>query len=492
MRIRHAALWLAVFAGFLVWALVKPVFQAPDEFAHLTKALSVPSNPWTTPSFKVTVYNHFLNPLLEFPYLHQVPFHPQRQFSAETIDELQATPWSMRGDWETSEHRTTSFIYPVLYFGLVFLLGQGATELFALSPYDSIFAFRIASSALSAALWTLVFVALGCLGRHRAAVFALLLLQPMLDFMSSSIHPDAVALPLSALVAITAYDALFLGHRLGTALFSLLALLYAKSNAIVVFPVLAAIVAAAWGLKRTGLAEVRIHRRNAAVLVLGAFALFQLSFYQWSPMVILWYGFEESLFSYLRHLVFRIPGFFVGYWGGFGWLDYRAPGVWYWTLLVLLLANAAVFVARFRRFEEESRFAYLLAFAALYCAALVGAEFVYVPRAGYAIQGRHFLPAALGFLVVVCHPLVWLRRVFVAFMIAFNLYCVTLTVDRYYAGDWSLVWRALPFRSRAEPVRAPDSSRDSRRLEDLDRVIEHRVAVEEEAPREAPPGQDEG
>ena len=452
MRLRLAALFVAVFASFLVWALVKPIFQAPDEFAHLTKALSVPAQPWVSPSFKVEVHEHLYNPLLDYPYLHKVPFHPKRKLPAKTIDDLQATPWSRRGDWSTEPHRTTSFIYPNLYFGAVFALGQGATELFRLSPYDSIFAYRIASAALSAGLWTAVFVALRRLGRHRTAVFALLLLQPMLDFMSSSIHPDALALPLSALVAITAYDAIFLGRGLGVAAACLLALLFAKSNAVVVFPVLATLAAAVWGLGRAGLTELRVHWRNAAILVLGCFALFHLSFYHWSPMVILWYGFEESLLSYLNHLVFRIPGFFIGYWGAFGWLDYTAPRWVYLVILGLLLANAAAFGWSWRERDGDPRHVWLLAFSALYAAALVAAEFVYVPRAGYALQGRHFLPAALGLLVVVCHPTAWLRRVFVAFLVVFNVYCLKLTVDRYYDGDWTLVARALPFRGAPSPA----------------------------------------
>lgn len=494
MRLRLAALFVAVFTGFLVWALVKPIFQAPDEFAHLTKALSVPAQPWISPSFKVEVHEHFYNPLLDTPYLHQVPFHPKRKFSAETIAELQATPWSGRGNWSTQPHRTTSFIYPNLYFGAVFALGQGATELFRLSPYDSIFAYRIASAALSAGLWTAVFVAFRCFGRHRTAVFALLLLQPMLDFMSSSIHPDALALPLSALVAITAYDAIFLGRGLGVAAACLLALLFAKSNAVVVFPVLAALAAAVWALGRAGLTELRVHWRNAAVLVLGGVALFHLSFYHWSPMVILWYGFEESLLSYLSRLVFRIPGFFVGYWGAFGWLDYTAPRWLYLVILGLLLANAAAFGWSWRRRGGDPRHTALLAFSALYAGALVAAEFVYVSSAGYALQGRHFLPAALGLLVVVCHPAVWLRRAFVAFLVVFNLYCVKLTVDRYYAGDWSLARRALPFggagRQCDASLAAPSAG--ARFFEDLERVVEHRVAVEEEAAAEAPPFEDEG
>jgi hypothetical protein len=208
------------------------------------------------------------------------------------------------------------------------------------------------------------------------------------------------------------------------------------------------------------------------------------------------YGFHESLFSYVARLPSRIPGFFVGYWGGFGWLDYTAPGWVYAVILGFLLANAVVFAARFRRLEDRARFAYLLGFAALYAAALVAAEFVNVPRWGYAIQGRYFLPVALGVALLVCHPAQWLRRAFVAFLIVFQVYCLQLTVDRYYAGDWSLVRRALPFRGSGRERDGSASSAQSRRRaqlsEDLDGVIDHRVAIEQEATRESPPLEDEG
>jgi hypothetical protein len=446
VRLRLAALFAAVFANFLVWGLIKPPFQSPDEFAHLTKALSVPSSPWITPSFKVEIYNHFLNPLLEFPYLHQVPFHGARRFSEATIDELQAAAWSTRHDWGTSAHRSTSFIYPVVYYAAVFLLGQGATELFALSPYDSVYAFRIASAILAAGLWTLAYTALGFLGRHRAAVFALLVLQPMVGFLSSSINPDAVSFPLSALAIVTAYESIFLGRGLARAAVAMLAVLYTKSAGIFLLPPLAAIVLAAWLLRRSRRADVSIHWPHAALLIPGVFALYYATFYAWSPVVFLTLGFEESLASYLRHLVGRMPGLVVAYWGRFGWLDYGAPGWVYLLVLALLVGNAGAFAARFRTLEDRPRFAYLCAFPVLYAGALVAAEFASVSRWGYGLQGRYLLPVALGIFVVVCHPAAWLRRAFVVLMLAFNLYCVDLTVDRYYGGDWSLAWRALPFR----------------------------------------------
>jgi hypothetical protein len=288
-------------------------------------------------------------------------------------------------------------------------------------------------------------------------------------FFSSAINPDAFSLPLSALVMVTSWDAIFRGRGVGRALAALLGLLYTKSAGIVVLPTLAALVALGWLARRLRLADVEIHWRAAALLVPGVFTLYWVTFYMWSPVVVLMYGFHESLFSYVARLPSRIPGFFVGYWGGFGWLDYTAPGWVYAVILGFLLANAVVFAARFRRLEDRARFAYLLGFAALYAAALVAAEFVNVPRWGYAIQGRYFLPVALGVALLVCHPAQWLRRAFVAFLIVFQVYCLQLTVDRYYAGDWSLVRRALPFRgadgSGMGPRRPPshDGARSSPR-----------------------------
>ena len=496
MRLRLAALFASVFASFLVWALIKPIFQSPDEFAHLTKTLSFPKQPWIAPSFKVEVAEHLYNPLLDHEVLHRVPFHPERKLDATTIDELQRVAWTRRGDESSAPHRSTAFHYPILYFAFLFALGEGATRLFDLSPYDAIFAYRIASAGLAAGLWTLVWQALGLLGRHRATVFALLVLAPMVSFLSSAINPDAASLPLSALVMVTSWDAIFRGRGVGKALTALLALLYTKSSGIVVFPTLAALVALAWLARRVRLADVEIHWRPAAFLVPGAFALYWITFYAWSPVVVLWYGFHESIFSYLARLPSRIPYFFTSYWGSFGWLDYSAPGWVYAVIFGVLLANAAVFAARFRRLEEPPRFAYLLGFAALYAAALVAAEFVTVPRWGYLIQGRYFLPVALGLAVLVCHPATWLRRAFVACVVLFHLYALQLTVDRYYAGDWSLVRRALPFRG-ADPDRRgsallPPSGAGEPSAQDLDGVVEHRVAVEEEATREASALEDEG
>jgi hypothetical protein len=66
-------------------------------------------------------------------------------------------------------------------------------------------------------------------------------------------------------------------------------------------------------------------------------------------------------------------------------------------------------------------------------------------KTAYILQGRYFLPVALGFLLVTCHGVRVLRRAFIVVLVAFNLYAMHLSTVRYYAGDWSAIWRALPF-----------------------------------------------
>jgi len=113
--------------------------------------------------------------------------------------------------------------------------------------------------------------------------------------------------------------------------------------------------------------------------------------------------------------------------------------------------NAAAFAWKFRELEEKGRLGFLMGFSLLYGVGLLVGEYVHFARTGYILQGRYFLPVALGFLVVASHPIRTLRRAFVLLLVGFNLYAIQLSVERYYAGDWSLVWRAMPFVSEGEP-----------------------------------------
>ncbi len=331
------------------------------------------------------------------------------------------------------------------------MLGGGATDLLGLSPYASLYAYRIASAFLAAILWGFVFARLAPSGRPGREVFALFLLIPMVGILGGSINPDAVFIPLCALVMLSSYDAIFQGRRIRTAAALLLALAFTKSAAaLLVFPTLAGVVGIAWlggRILRTGL---RIHWPNAAILIVAVLVVFHVSFYHWSPAFpvdVFPERFQKSPLGYLQGLGVRSKPLFASFWLALGLPDSLAPWLVYWLILILLALNAAAAIWRLRELEDKGRLGFLLGFALLYGAGLVVGEYLNFAKTGYLLQGRYFLPVALGFLVAAAHPVRILRRAFLVGLVVFNLYAVQLSVMRFYDGHWSLLWRELPFRT---------------------------------------------
>lgn len=444
---RGALVSASLLLYFGVWGLLTPPLLAPDEATHLVKALSVPSNPWVARSPQVEIRNTRLNPLLLLPYVRTIQGSPQRKLSAAYVERLKRAAW--RPDSEgASRLPTAAHIYPPLYYAVVLALGEGVTALLSLSPYASIYAFRAGSAVLAAGLWTIVFARLGFLGRLRTEVFALVLLVPMVGILSSSINPDAVFIPLCTLFMISSYEVIFQGRSLLTAAALLLALTFTKSAAaLLIFPTLAVLVATAWLVGRIR-GDARIDWRNAAVLIGGVLIVFYAAFYHWSPVYpaeTFPEKFHKRLVDYLLEVGVHGRVLFASFWLALGLPDTLAPSFAYRILFIVIALNAAVFAWRFRGLEEKGRFWFLIGFALLYSVALLAGEYVNFAKTAYILQGRYFLPVALGFLLVTCHGVRVLRRAFIVVLVAFNLYAMHLSTVRYYAGDWSAIWRALPF-----------------------------------------------
>ncbi len=422
MILRHGLVFACVWLYLLAWSLLTPPLLAPDEPTHLVKTLSLPSNPWFTPSPRVEVRNDLVNPLLSSPHVREVAGRPWRTVSLREISDMKRGAWSPDPEG-TTRLWTAAHIYPWLYYGVLLVLGQGTTALLSLSPYASLYAFRAASALLAAALWTAVFARLGVLGRPRTELFALLLLIPMVAILGSSINPDAVFVPLCTLAMLASYEAIFRGRALRGAALLLLALAFTKSAAaLLAFPTLAALVAAAWlgGRLRGG---VRIHWRNAAVLIGGVLVVYYGTFYHWSPAYpseIFPDKFHKELVDYLLEVGAHGTILFASFWLALGLPDTLAPGFVYGWLLVVLALNAAVFAWTFRGLEEKGRYGFLIGFALLYGAALLAGEYVNFPKTGYLLQGRYFLPVALGLLLLTCHPVRSLRRALLVTLAGFN------------------------------------------------------------------------
>lgn len=438
---------LAVFAYLACWALIRPPLQSPDEPQHLMKANSVRLQPWLN-----TVPDHFVpdrryvNPLAwdTPPSLGKLFFQPMNALTAAEVDVLRATPWLPRDGAPLPAYQRAIATYPQGYYWAVHALAEPVIRGAGLLPWDATFVYRLATCALVAVVWAVVWIA--C---RRAAipadVAALLvgftLLTPMLAFISSAANPDAVNNALCALAVVAAWEVLTLGT--GGPLFgaALLAALLTKPSGLQ----LAAVLAAAAG----GLGLVRlVDRRRAglvAAIAVGVTGLAIAVFYAWQKLRFLASGpTNDSLAVYAATRWASAGDMWRAYWGQLGWYDYRAADGWYWLVLGLMTLNVACLAWRPRR--PTGLTWYLGALAVLFFLSTIAAEIRYLPDAGYTFQGRYLLPGALGLGAVLLHQVRAARLALLGGVIALNLVLMQETVRRYYVGGWKGAVHALPFR----------------------------------------------
>jgi hypothetical protein len=76
---------------------------------------------------------------------------------------------------------------------------------------------------------------------------------------------------------------------------------------------------------------------------------------------------------------------------------------------------------------------------------LCAGEFLYLPRTGYNLQGRHFLVGAIGLAPLILHERRWASRLLLAYLGVMHVRLGWETFVRYYGGDGAVLWAALHF-----------------------------------------------
>jgi predicted membrane protein DUF2142 len=437
---------LAIFVYLAAWALIRPPLQSPDEPQHLMKANSVWHQPWLNAvSDRFVPDRAFLNPLAwETPApLDKLFFNPLNAMAPHEVDAVRATPWLPAQGPPLAPYQRGVATYPQVYYWGVHALAEPVIRGAGLNPWDATFVYRLATCAMVAGLWALVWVA--C---RRAAIppdvaatlVASVVLTPMFAFISSATSPDAVNDALAALVLITAWEVLALGTGGLACALALLAAALTKPAGLQLAAVLALVVA--------GLGAVRlVDRRRAAIvagIAVGVTAAAIAVFYAWQPLRFLATGpSNDTVPVYLANRWAMREDMWRTYWGKLGWLDYTAPAGWYWLMLVLLVANVACLIWRPRR--PAALAWYLGAIWVAFLGSTFAAELRYLHEAGYTFQGRYLLPAALGLGAVLLHEVRAARVAFLAALLALNLVLARETTRRYYGG-WKGAVHALPFR----------------------------------------------
>jgi hypothetical protein len=443
--LRRAAVVCGAVAAYLAfWGGLKPVLQAPDEPQHLMKANAVVRQPWLTAG---TTFDHaprFVNPLplRTPPELDRIFFRGDRSLSAADIDTIKRMPWPSFA-WGPSRepHRVALASYPTVYYAAAFALAEPIVAATHATPYQAVFVYRLVTILLAALAWTLVYAELWRtpeLRPHATLVFAFLLANPMLAFVTASVNADALSIPLCIGGALAAWRVLATGAGSYRALCWLVPAALVKPAGLQMMVAIGVASAVTWAWWR------RLHVVPAAITVARGLAISYALFYAWSYIHLYAGGpIRHGVVTYAGLSVRTIGDVWVMYWGQLGWLDYTAPVLFYAAIFVALLWAVA---AAYRQ-PQLSRPAqvYLAVTFLAFAATMYVVEYSYLREAGYIIQGRYFLPASIGLAPLLLHRSAPARVALVATVVLLNVLLAGATVRRYYGGDWQLAWQALPF-----------------------------------------------
>lgn len=437
--------FLLAFSYFAAWAVLRPPLQTPDEPQHLMRTTSVLRQPWLGDGRHFPLDRAYLNPLAYDtpPPIDKLFFQPFNALTNDEIRDVRQTAW-MREGAPLPDYERAIASYPTPFYLVLFAMAEPVTRVGALSPWDASYVYRFATAALAAALWACawrVLRAIPALSPWRGPLFAFVVLNPMLAFMSSGVNPDAVNIPLCTLAVLFAWRLLTEGEGTTGFVLSLLGSMLTKPSGLQLGVTLTAVIAAMVLLRQ-------LDRRHA-VRVIGPMAacavLAVVCFYAWSPPRFMAGGpSADSLTQYLARRWDQLPWMWRTYWGQLGWLDYAAPSGWYLLMLLAVVANVACVLWRPAVSTQLRLFLGLLwlVFAGLTFAG----EYRYLAEAGYIFQGRYLLPAGIGLGVILLHRVAPARVVMLALIVLLNLALVHATVQRYFADDWAGVVAALPFR----------------------------------------------
>ncbi|MEO5820960.1 MAG: DUF2142 domain-containing protein, partial [Vicinamibacteraceae bacterium] len=328
------------------WALLIPPYQIPDEVQHAMRASSVLADPWVTAGDSFRIDQQRTNPVARNPgpELANLFFTNFNSLSVADVRRMKSRRWDEIPPGPEVRERWPAASYPPVYHWAVFAVAEPVTALLRLTPYQSTYAFRLASVTLAALCWGLVYLLLDQqLGAAAAArAVAMLVGIPMVSFASAGVNPDAVALPLSAAAIAAAWRLGETGKGVATTGALLVAAALAKPTGLLAVEAVGASAGLAWLLRIFGFRRAQLVAAAAAAALVFAYAVF----YAWSPPRFVGTGPVQASFGeWAATVPRRAADLWMMYWGWLGWLDYRLSWPWYAWLFPLLAVNAVIAVA---------------------------------------------------------------------------------------------------------------------------------------------------
>jgi len=426
-----AKIILTLVGVVLMWGLVVPAFEFPDEQAHLG-TVSYLATEGHLPGYHVpdmtiemTRVQELLgvlrNPQGQNSYTYHPEYHPD--YTDSLVGKFESEIQSLN----TVENRTTyttveeAARYPVIYyaFSSVFWRIAGSGDLLT-----RLFAVRL-GSLLIAALMAYVSYLTGMLifSKKKLALTltTLVILQPMMSFVTAGINSDnlhnllfMLAIYLGLLViksGISAKLVLSLALTIGLDL-------YTKPQGFIMIPIVATAL----------LISVLRHKKYRQLTWLALLAVL-ITLLGWEQ-ILKYQGFLNisnadgaSFVEYLRFSANKLLAQnVVWYWGVFKWLGVVLPPT-YWRVAnrVVLLSVLGLVVYVWRVIKRSKKIidpyvvSYLLLTSLIYAAVIFWFDWQYVKGWGFSlgIQARYFFPtilAHMSILLIGLRSLGWNKR----------------------------------------------------------------------------------
>lgn len=395
---RATVLWFALTAMGLTWAFATPPLGAPDEPAHVVRAVAVAQGEWLGRVERIEAQSP--DELSSTEVWFEVPrayaemggvpscyaFDPDQSAACappvgEATDEVEAA--------------SRAGTYPPPYY-----LAVGWPSL-VLSPFRSLHAMRALSVVLATAFLTVGLEALLRTDRRGLALLGGLLgLTPMLLFLAGSVNPNGLEAAATFAVFATSAAALVGSGAVDRAtVFGLavavVALSWSRPLSILMLAIAVSAVWLAYGRWARVLELWRSVVARRMLLTAGMLAILAAAFTLITRAYDAFAGYprpEASLAEAARGAVERVPGHLEEMVGVFGWRDTRmvlaVPLIW--LGLVVVGVVLALWVGSWR--ERIALGGLVVAVLAMPVASETSSYADY----GYIWQGRYSLPLALG------------------------------------------------------------------------------------------------
>ncbi len=419
--------FLAIFGAILFWSLATPLFEFPDEQAHvgtvnfLVQEGRSPRGQELDMTEEMNLTQQYLGVLRDGLGHNQLTYHPE--FRLDFTD-------SLRGKYEadiialnTSQSRSLyvgqeAAHYPRLYYDYlsVWYRVVGSSDIIT-----RIFVLRIGNS-LIAVLTAIIVYRLGVIlfaSTQSAIVLTLLvMLQPMYSFLSAGINSDNLHNLIFAMVIYLGLRLVRSGPTLRLGAISVLVAaldILTKPQGYLAIPVIILAL----------LVHIVAHKKWRLLLSFAVMALIGLAVifgpgnrYKGWLMSSNIHG--ASVVEYLRFSLNQLVAQnIVWYWGVFKWLGVVLPSV-YWQvanrLVLLSVAGLALYLSKvIRRIKVITPWPnviFLLLASLVYASAIYYFDYQYVKSVGYSIgvQARYLFPTIASHMALLLIGILSLSR----------------------------------------------------------------------------------